>query len=159
INGTFASPVSGWRQDAGWGFQILPYIDDDTVWRGESNNAVPQANADKMTAALAYVDKIFYCPSRRSLAKRDYKNANFPSQALYSTTTPTSKGILYHLGMSDYAGCNGSLTPPGSIPTVNNGMIVSQGYETTANNGNGGPYQKNIVRIQDVTDNITRTLM
>jgi prepilin-type N-terminal cleavage/methylation domain-containing protein len=156
----YASPVAGWKQDAGWGFQILPYIDDDTIWRGSSANSPPQANVDKMTAALAYVDKIFYCPSRRNLSTRDYKDAanppsnpGFPQQALYSGVKGV-QGANYKMAMSDYAGCNGSLTPA-SGSTLNNGMILSQGYETSTST----PYQKSTVRHQDITDGPTRTLM
>src|SRR5437763_16439253 len=31
VNGT---PAVGAKQEAGWGFQILPYVDAETVWRG-----------------------------------------------------------------------------------------------------------------------------
>jgi type II secretory pathway pseudopilin PulG len=161
LNANTATPVTGWKQDAGWGFQILPYLDDDTIWRGSSANVPPKANVDKMTAALANVDKMFYCPSRRPLGQRSYSNTSFPSQALYSGVSGT-QGATYKMGLSDYAGCNGSLTPPTGIAAVNSGVIVSQGYETTnpsASNGYVGAAGRTVVRAQDITDGITRTIM
>jgi prepilin-type N-terminal cleavage/methylation domain-containing protein len=149
--GNAATPVTGWKQDGGWGFQVLPYLDDDVIWRGNSSNAPPQANKDKMTAALANVDKIFYCPSRRPLGTRTYKSASYPSQTLYSSLLNTS----FKMGLCDYAGCNGSLTPPTGISTLNNGIILSQGYETTTPQA----AVRTVVRSTDVTDGITRTLM
>ena len=59
ING---SPAVGAAQQAGWGFQILPYIEQDAVWKGG------QANTDMERAlvAMAAPIKIFFCPTRRA---------------------------------------------------------------------------------------------
>src|SRR5262245_19877978 len=27
-------PVTGWQQDAGWAFQMLPHLDEENVWTG-----------------------------------------------------------------------------------------------------------------------------
>jgi prepilin-type N-terminal cleavage/methylation domain-containing protein len=42
------------NQDWGWGYQILPYIEQDNVWRLPNDTDVAQA-----------VIKIYFCPSRR----------------------------------------------------------------------------------------------
>ncbi len=49
VNGT---PASGSPQQAGWGFQILPYIEAVTVW-----NAGP-------VAAIGTPNSVFFCPTR-----------------------------------------------------------------------------------------------
>jgi prepilin-type processing-associated H-X9-DG protein len=46
-------PLTGTAQAAGWGFQILPYIEGDNAWR-----AGP-------AVAIATPNKVFFCPSRR----------------------------------------------------------------------------------------------
>jgi prepilin-type N-terminal cleavage/methylation domain-containing protein/prepilin-type processing-associated H-X9-DG protein len=46
-------PFTGAQQQAGWGFQILQFIEGDTAWR-----------ADPITA-IGTTNKVFFCPSRR----------------------------------------------------------------------------------------------
>ena len=52
-----APPQAG----SGWGFQILPFIEADNVWRGG------QANNDlgRVLVAVGTTQKVFFCPSRR----------------------------------------------------------------------------------------------
>lgn len=54
-------PAIGREQQAGWGFQILPYIEQTTVWNGGG------AATDNDKALLAIRTKIdlFFCPTRR----------------------------------------------------------------------------------------------
>jgi len=59
VNG---NPAVGAEQKAGWGFQILPFIEGDNAWRG---GAAPD-DLGKALVALAAVHKVFFCPSRRS---------------------------------------------------------------------------------------------
>src|SRR5260370_27726708 len=58
-NGT---PVAGEMQQAGWGFQILPFIEGDNAWKGG------QATTDvgRATVAVGATNKLFFCPSRRA---------------------------------------------------------------------------------------------
>jgi len=57
------APLTGAPQRAGWGFQILPYIEQDNLWRGGGGTTVAQCqiNAIGMTPIAA-----LFCPSRRS---------------------------------------------------------------------------------------------
>lgn len=62
---TNGSPEIGEPQWAGWGFQILPFVDGATVW-----------NSDAETA-IGTVNPVFFCPTRRSpqaFIKRDNYN-------------------------------------------------------------------------------------
>jgi prepilin-type N-terminal cleavage/methylation domain-containing protein/prepilin-type processing-associated H-X9-DG protein len=55
-------PEIGVQQQAGWGFQVLPYIEADVVWKGG-----PAANdTDRAKFAVGTPNPIFFCPSRRS---------------------------------------------------------------------------------------------
>ncbi len=58
VNG---QPAVGAQQQAGWGFQILPFLEGDNVWRGG------QANNDlgRVLVAVGTTNKVFFCPSRR----------------------------------------------------------------------------------------------
>src|SRR5262245_19204115 len=54
-------PAVGAQQKAGWGFQILPFLEGDNAWRGG------QANNDLglVLVAVGTTHKVFFCPSRR----------------------------------------------------------------------------------------------
>lgn len=112
------SPVAGWHQDAGWVFQILPYLDEENLWAGNDPTAT-----GRMQKVLATPSKVFLCPTRRATSAMTYKNALFPSQAAYAAV----KNTLFTVYPCDYAGCNGNAPPAGS-PAVpaNNGVILSQ---------------------------------
>jgi prepilin-type N-terminal cleavage/methylation domain-containing protein/prepilin-type processing-associated H-X9-DG protein len=58
VNG---QPAVGAQQQAGWGFQVLPFLEGDNVWKGG------QATDDlgRVLVAVGTPDKVFFCPSRR----------------------------------------------------------------------------------------------
>jgi prepilin-type N-terminal cleavage/methylation domain-containing protein/prepilin-type processing-associated H-X9-DG protein len=60
INGR---PAIGEQQHAGWGFQILPFIEADNVWKGG------QATDDtgRIQVAVGTPSSLFFCPSRRGV--------------------------------------------------------------------------------------------
>jgi prepilin-type N-terminal cleavage/methylation domain-containing protein len=58
VNGV---PAVGADQQAGWGFQILPFIEQEAVWKGGGG----ATDNDKALIAIAQPLKVFFCPSRR----------------------------------------------------------------------------------------------
>lgn len=93
------NPISGTGQRAGWGFQILPFIEQDNLWKGSPGTTVVQ----KQTAVISTPVKQFFCPSRRAPA------------ALQATDSWYGPGGTYPHAPTDYAGCVG---------TNNNGAVV-----------------------------------
>lgn len=85
INGT---PAVGEEQQAGWGFQILPYIEAEAVWL-----------SDPVTA-IATTNPVFFCPTRRSPQTVEYMDNYVP---------PLTGGMLTH-ALCDYAASNHSGT-------------------------------------------------
>jgi prepilin-type N-terminal cleavage/methylation domain-containing protein/prepilin-type processing-associated H-X9-DG protein len=73
-------PAVGAQQQAGWGFQILPYIEGDNAWRG---GGAPD-DYSKALVAMAAVNKIFFCPARRSPQTVAY---SYPGYLGGATTT------------------------------------------------------------------------
>jgi prepilin-type N-terminal cleavage/methylation domain-containing protein len=55
------APATGRAQQAGWGFQVLPYIEQAAVWNG--NGAA--TDNDKALLAIGTPITIFFCPTRR----------------------------------------------------------------------------------------------
>lgn len=78
-------PLSGKEQKAGWGFQVLPYIEA---------NSVVQAGP---IPAIAHLDPLFFCPSRRSPQKILWKNNYRP---------PLPAGAQIERALCDYAAAN-----------------------------------------------------
>ena len=95
------SPATGKAQLAGWGFQVLPYIEQESLWKGNGTATVADAQRQAISAAL----KTFFCPSRRSPITLP------PNADWYGSTGP---GGTYGHGVTDYA-CNAG--------TGNNGPI------------------------------------
>jgi hypothetical protein len=58
VNGV---PAIGADQQAGWGFQILPFIEQTAIWKGGSATT----DADRALVAMASPVKTFFCPVRR----------------------------------------------------------------------------------------------
>lgn len=77
-------PMTGPLQRAGWGFQILPYIEGDTVWRAGAATAIGSTN------------RLFFCPSRRAPQTITGSDKYVP---------PVTGGQLTR-AMCDYAGSN-----------------------------------------------------
>jgi prepilin-type N-terminal cleavage/methylation domain-containing protein/prepilin-type processing-associated H-X9-DG protein len=59
VNG---QPLVGAQQQAGWGYQILPFIEAEAAWRGG------QATNDtaRILVAIGTTNQLFFCPSRRT---------------------------------------------------------------------------------------------
>src|SRR4051794_5052262 len=79
-----SQPLTGAQQPAGWGFQILPYLEGSSVWQ-----AGP-------VAAIATPQKVFFCPARRPP-----QTVTYPDEY----TPPLTGGLLTH-ALCDYAGSN-----------------------------------------------------
>lgn len=58
-------PATGADQRAGWGFQILPYIEGENAWRGGGGATI----ADCQIAAVGAFHEVFLCPARRGRSK------------------------------------------------------------------------------------------
>jgi prepilin-type N-terminal cleavage/methylation domain-containing protein/prepilin-type processing-associated H-X9-DG protein len=77
-------PAVGARQKAGWGFQILPFIEANDVWKAGA------------VTAIATPNPLFFCPSRRSPQTVTYPDEYTPS---------LTGGDLTH-ALCDYAASN-----------------------------------------------------
>ena len=54
-------PLVGTQQQAGWGFQILPYVEGTNAWNGGTASDV----ATKQSIAIGTPNKVFFCAARR----------------------------------------------------------------------------------------------
>jgi type II secretory pathway pseudopilin PulG len=105
-------PELGADQHAGWGFQILPYLGAEDLWRAN------------VKVAIATPNQVFFCPTRRSPQTRAY--------------------------LDEY-----------SPPLIGGQEIVHAFCDYAASNldGNGVVQHINPVRISEVTDGLSSTLL
>jgi prepilin-type N-terminal cleavage/methylation domain-containing protein/prepilin-type processing-associated H-X9-DG protein len=85
-------PVQGSDQQAGWGFQILPYIEATNTWRG----APATTDSGKAVVAIGTPHKVFFCPTRRGPQTIAYGDNYQP---------PLTGGQITH-ALCDYAVSN-----------------------------------------------------
>jgi prepilin-type N-terminal cleavage/methylation domain-containing protein len=88
---SLGSPATGVAQQAGWGFQILPYIEQGNLYTGANTGSIAQAQMQ----AIGTTVKTFFCPSRR------------PPQAFVGGAWYGPGGTYPH-AQTDYAGCGGN---------------------------------------------------
>jgi prepilin-type N-terminal cleavage/methylation domain-containing protein len=85
INGV---PQVGLKQQAGWGFQILPFVEADATWNGSGATT----DALRAVAAIGTTNKLFFCPTRRQPQTVTYQDAYQP---------PLTGGMITH-ALCDY---------------------------------------------------------
>lgn len=83
-------PATGPAQQAGWGFQILPGLEQENAWRGANRTTI----TDCQIAAISHVVAVMYCPARRAPA------------ALPPTGNWYAPGGTFAHGTMDYASSN-----------------------------------------------------
>jgi hypothetical protein len=104
----------GSAQQGGWGFQILPFVEQDALWRG---NVGSIANAQIQVISTPV--KTFFCPSRR------------PPQVLPATGSWYGPGGTYPHAPTDYAA--GNIENTGVIVYGYQGIRIADVTDGTAN--------------------------
>jgi prepilin-type N-terminal cleavage/methylation domain-containing protein/prepilin-type processing-associated H-X9-DG protein len=87
VNG---QPAVGAEQRAGWGFQILPYLEAVNTWRGGGGATV----LDRQLIAVRTMNSVYFCPTRR------------PPQQVTFSDPAYFNGIQVTTALCDYAGSN-----------------------------------------------------
>jgi prepilin-type N-terminal cleavage/methylation domain-containing protein/prepilin-type processing-associated H-X9-DG protein len=85
-------PLVGTQQGAGWGFQILPYIEAENIWKGGEATT----DSARQRIAVGAVIPTFFCASRRSPMSVEYRD-------FYLNQGPND---LVRHGLCDYASNN-----------------------------------------------------
>jgi hypothetical protein len=83
-------PAIGREQKAGWGFQILPFVQGEAIWKGDA----AATDEERTLAAVASPNKVFFCPTRR------------PPQAVIFSDPEYLAGREASHALCDYAASN-----------------------------------------------------
>jgi len=86
------APAIGEDQGAGWGFQILPYLEAENVWLGGG----AATDNQRQRIAVGAINPVFFCPSRRAPMTLTYAD-------LYISSGPDD--LVTH-ALCDYASNN-----------------------------------------------------
>jgi prepilin-type N-terminal cleavage/methylation domain-containing protein len=87
INGR---PAVGSKQKAGWGFQVLPYLDAQNVWLGGNAGS----DQERILLAIGTPLPVFFCPTRRSPQTVEFSHPEYMN------------GIVARRALCDYAASN-----------------------------------------------------
>ena len=86
---TGGRPATGAMQDAGWPFQILPYVEAGAAWAASGGDDI-----SRIVSAVAARHPFYFCPSRRPPQSVTYGDVNYLD------------GLVLEHGLIDYAGSN-----------------------------------------------------
>ncbi|MEW4452528.1 DUF1559 domain-containing protein [Bremerella sp. JC817] len=100
---TGGSPEVGVKQEAGWMYQILPYLDQMNVYLGDNHGTVEERGIRIYGAVIP----TFYCPSRRAAAATP-RNI---TPSLYRSVDVGAPSGMYEVGKNDYTACCASDRP------------------------------------------------
>lgn len=104
--GGAALPLVNEKQRAGWGFQILPFMEQNNLWEGQANTSV----ANKQIAVMGAYIPAHLCPTRRT-----------PNQLVLAPQGSWyGPGGTYPHAQTDYAGFSADSETNGAITRNNN---------------------------------------
>ena len=181
-------PVQGYLQEAGWGFQVLPFIDEENAWygayfansgnagglvtpSGTTTTAINNDNCIRVQNTLGTVMKVFFCPSRRSpvSSAAPYNPSGYtPAQGPFPAAVQNGAN-----GEPNYSVCSWAPAQNGghTVITVSfsdyagcNGSFAPGDLNTPANYIGNGIFRsqfagRNTVRATDIVDGAAYTLL
>jgi prepilin-type N-terminal cleavage/methylation domain-containing protein len=128
-------PAGPRDQRAGWLFQLLPFIEQENLYKGSGTTTV----ADAQRLIIGSPVKTYFCPSRRSPRVFSQSTNWYP---------PTTAGTH---AQTDYAASIGN-------NSSTNGFL-QRTFNHDAGDGNPGSRAREPIRLTDMTDGTSQTLM
>jgi prepilin-type N-terminal cleavage/methylation domain-containing protein len=124
-----ANPDGAMRQTGGWGFQLLPYLEQENVWKGSNQPSTDAAAFNAISTSL----KVFRCASRGD-ARTDFQtppvSKQHPLGYQYNNLSQVSPV------QTDYAavGGNGGINASNQFAYLYDGAFIPYGYSASGQN-------------------------
>ena len=139
------------RQPGGWGFNILPFMEFDTVYKlGQGLSTTGKGK--QITQRLGTAISVFNCPTRRRAIL--YPNFQTYSQFNICPSAVARGDYAANLGSTGYQ--NGS--SPGSL-TEGDALTEVQWDQTYGTNYNGICFRRSMITNADIVDGTSNTYM
>ena len=125
------APAVAPNQNWGWGYQLLPYVEQENVWRNPSNDAVRGA-----------LIPIYFCPSRR------------PPMIVHAGSPAVDCGMLDYggnAGTTEYTLDNPPDEDQAALGNGNNGLVVRR--------PGGKGLRSGLVRLTNIPDGSSNTIL
>jgi prepilin-type N-terminal cleavage/methylation domain-containing protein len=132
-------PIHPAEQRAGWAYQILPFVEQDSLYKGSGTSTI----ADGQAQAISTPVKIFFCPSRRN-------SQRLPTQNNWYPPVTFTNGAQFGHAALDYAGSIAN-------NSNDNGMIVRTFNHST--NGVLGSKRRDPINMAAIVDGTSNTLV
>ena len=144
----------GMEQPGGWVFNILPFVEQQTVHNMASDGKPDEVTSEQLANAKLMLETpiaMFNCPTRRAPEA-------YPNYFTYRTCPNADKSLQHARG--DYAACAGdvvSLETSGSGPA---NLDAADSYPWVAPSiYNGICFPRSTIRIADIRDGTTNTYL
>jgi prepilin-type N-terminal cleavage/methylation domain-containing protein/prepilin-type processing-associated H-X9-DG protein len=128
-------PATAPKQNSGWGLQVLPFIEQQTLWEGMGG----ATDLDKSNNTRAALVTDMFCPSRRRPQRHNGR------------------------GMNDYAGCCGTndYYDYDNVPTANVQAWMGQGavVKSCDNNACSNANRIVVLTLADIRDGTSNTML
>jgi prepilin-type N-terminal cleavage/methylation domain-containing protein len=106
VNGV---PQVGLKQRAGWGYQVLPFVEAENVWKGSGATSDPE----RALVSVGTPNPLFFCPARRGPQTITYRDDGYAKNYPSISGATSGRAITHALG--DY-GANAGNGDDGAVP-------------------------------------------
>jgi len=122
------SPHGARQQLGGWGFQLLPYIEQENLWKGNQDyDGTLTGITNAQLRALGMPLRTFQCPSRGSARTFTVPSNMFtkypPAASSLSGSTISNGAAQITLAQTDYA-ANGGIPQSAQVPAALDGAFL-----------------------------------
>jgi len=126
------------KQAAGWAFQILPFVEQNSIYQGSGQ----ATDLERAKQAISSPVPVYFCPSRRS---PETNTADGTPWCMGPDQQPFNSLISFARAQTDYAAGNDDGTG-----------VLARPWDGACN---GGTRTKRLMRLADLTDGTSVTLM
>ena len=142
---------AGWRQHGGWGYNVLPFIEQQTVYEmGAGLDETMQPKMDIIAQRIATPIATMICPSRRSALVYPF---------IYTGSYPLNTSDVTATGKIDYCVNVGDTGGHTAFGVARLEHAERPYFKNLKRKNTGICYQLSMIELREITDGTTNTYM